>query len=67
MTWAVQTQFNTLNPNVGATEVPEWMTVRCDNETDARQMLRCVLSGRTWANRVVTLWCDDEVVETFFN
>ena len=66
MTWTVQTQFNNLNPNVGATTVPEWTAVRCDNEAEARQMLWCVLSGRTWNNRTVTLWNNDEVVETFF-
>jgi len=66
MNWSVTAQFNTLNPEVGATEVPDWGGVTECTEAEARHFFHMWVSTRRCVNCTVVLWEDDKIVDVKF-
>lgn len=64
--WSVRSQFNTLNPGIGATTMPEYNGVCKLSEADARHFFAMWMNTVQRKNRVITLWQGDEVVEVGF-
>lgn len=66
MTWAVTSQFTTLNPAIGVVEIPEWGSITECTENEARHFFKMWVTTKQFKKRTIVLWKDDQVVEVKF-
>ena len=66
MTWAVTTQFTTLNPAIGCVDIPEWNGVTDLTKAQAQQFFKMWTNTKQMKKRTIVLWKDDKVVDVKF-